>query len=142
EDEDEEAGRKRRVLVPLEYDDEDVTMGEASASATSDMNPEERVRQIKELIDSIPSSEQELWSWPVKWEEVDDTLLNEKLKPFISKKVLEILGTEEEEFVGFILDFVRRRQSPQTITEELEMTLDTEALVFVMKLWRALIFET
>lgn len=35
--------------------------------------------------------------------------------------MLEILGTEEEEFVGFILDFVRRRQSPDILTKELEM---------------------
>ncbi|KAI7876949.1 hypothetical protein K492DRAFT_172090 [Lichtheimia hyalospora FSU 10163] len=137
DDDDDEAGRKRRVLVPLEYDDDDVTYDDSS-----NVDPEERVRKIKELIDSIPSSEQELWAWPVKWDQVDEDLVNEKLKPFISKKVLEILGTEEEEFVGFILDFVRRRQSPDILTKELEMTLDTEALVFVMKLWRALIFET
>ncbi|KAI8146092.1 hypothetical protein BJV82DRAFT_600467 [Fennellomyces sp. T-0311] len=136
DEEDEAGGRKRRVLVPLDYGD-DVLLDDSSH-----MDPEERVKKIKELIESIPSSEQELWNWSVKWDQVDEDLLDEKLKPFISKKITEILGTEDEEFVGLILDFVRRQQTPDSLVKELEMTLDAEALVFVMKLWRALIFET
>ncbi|KAI9494060.1 hypothetical protein BDB00DRAFT_762607 [Zychaea mexicana] len=141
EDDEEGGGRKRRVLVPLDYGDEDVTMSEASTTTTS-MDPEERATKLKELIGSIPSSEQELWNWPVKWDQVDEALIEEKLKPFISKKITEIVGAEDDEFVGFILDFVRRQQTPDTLVKELEMTLDAEALVFVMKLWRALIFES
>lgn len=71
DDDDDEAGRKRRVLVPLEYDDDDVTL-----DGSSNVDPEERVRKIKELIDSIPSSEQELWAWPVKWDQVDEVRIN------------------------------------------------------------------
>ncbi|KAL1935790.1 hypothetical protein VTP01DRAFT_4930 [Rhizomucor pusillus] len=137
EDEDEESGgKKRRVLVPLDYGD-DVMLDESSH-----MDPEERVRLVKELIESIPSSEQELWQWSVKWDQLDDELVNTKLKPFVAKKVVELVGEEEEEFINFILDNVRRQQTPESLVKELEMTLDQEALVFVMKLWRALIFET
>lgn len=66
EDEDEEGGRKRRVLVPLDYG-EDLALDDSSH-----MDPEERLRRIKELIDSIPSSEQELWSWSVRWDQLDE----------------------------------------------------------------------
>ncbi|KAI7860045.1 hypothetical protein BDC45DRAFT_495533 [Circinella umbellata] len=147
EDDEDESARKRRVLVPLDYGDDEMMLdhnetSETSATTSSEMDPEERVKKVKELIDSIPSSEQELWNWNVKWDQVDEELLDEKLKPFISKKIVEIVGAEDDEFVGFILDFVRRQQTPNSLVQELEMTLDAEALVFVMKLWRALIFET
>lgn len=116
EDEDDEAGgKKRRVLVPLDYGD-DVMLDDSSH-----MDPEERVRLVKELIESIPSSEQELWRWPVKWDQLDDTLINKNLKPFVTKKVVELVGEEEEEFINFILDNVRRRQAPEALVKELEM---------------------
>ncbi|KAI9266749.1 hypothetical protein BDA99DRAFT_506588 [Phascolomyces articulosus] len=157
EDEDEHGGRKRRVLVPLDYsdvemaldsnntneDDEEGTSAEAMKAAGSpEIDQEERAKKVKELINSIPSSEQELWNWSVKWDQVDEELIDQKLKPFISKKIAEIVGAEDDEFVGFILDFVRQQRTPDSLVKELEMTLDAEALVFVMKLWRALIFET
>lgn len=116
EDEDDESGgKKRRVLVPLDYGD-DVMLDESSH-----MDPEERVRLVKELIESIPSSEQELWQWSVKWDQLDDELVNTKLKPFVTKKVVELVGEEEEEFINFILDNVRRQQTPESLVKELEM---------------------
>lgn len=66
DEDDEQSGRKRRVLVPLDYGD-DVALDDASH-----LDNEERVKLVKELIDSIPSSEQELWDWPVKYDQVDE----------------------------------------------------------------------
>ncbi|KAI7862951.1 hypothetical protein BDF14DRAFT_1734970 [Spinellus fusiger] len=136
EEEEEEGAKKKRVLVPLDYGD-DMTL-----EGASNLDPEERTQRVKELIGSIPSSEQELWNWSVKWNEVDDDLVSSKLQPFVSKKIIEIVGVQEDDLVNFILDFVRTKKSPTDLVTELEMTLDEEALVFVMKLWRALIFET
>ncbi|KAI8381593.1 uncharacterized protein BYT42DRAFT_567103 [Radiomyces spectabilis] len=137
DEDDEEGGKKRRVLVPLDYGDE-LTLDEAPH-----MDAEERTRRVKELIGSIPSSEQELWDWPVKWDELDEDLLANKLQPFISKKIEELIGVREEALIGFVLEFVRKHEEPpRALVTELEMTMDEEALVFVMKLWRALIFET
>ncbi|KAG0186161.1 hypothetical protein DFQ28_008246 [Apophysomyces sp. BC1034] len=129
EDDDEEgSGKKRRVLVPLDYGDD------LSLDDGSHLDREERVRRVKELIDSIPSSEQELWNWNVKWNELDE--------PFVAKKIVELVGVQEDELINFILDNVRRKIAPSDLVKELEITLDEEALVFAMKLWRALIFET
>ncbi|KAF7732272.1 hypothetical protein EC973_005167 [Apophysomyces ossiformis] len=136
DDEDEGSGKRRRVLVPLDYGDD------LALDDTSNMDREERVRRVKELIDSIPSSEQELWNWNVKWNELDEDLITSKLQPFVAKKIVELVGVEEDELISFILDNVRRKSPPSDLVKELEMTLDEEALVFVMKLWRALIFET
>ncbi|KAI7905850.1 uncharacterized protein BX663DRAFT_483534 [Cokeromyces recurvatus] len=134
DDEEEEAKKKRRVLVPLDYGDIEETKEELSA--------EKRAKRVKELIDSIPSSQHDLWAYTVKWDEVDEELINSKLHPFVSKKIVDLLGMEEEDLVNYVLQLVKDRKTPDELVSELEGALDEDALVFVMKLWRALIFET
>jgi len=63
------------------------------------------------------------------------------MKPWISKKLTEYLGSAEEDFVEFVLDSLRQKKDPKSIVQELEMVLDKEAETFVVKLWRMLIFE-
>ncbi|KAG2182597.1 hypothetical protein INT44_005576 [Umbelopsis vinacea] len=134
EDDDESAKRKKRVLVPLDY-------GELDHHDAAG-NPEERKRKVKQLIDSIPASQEGLWSWQIKWDELDNDTLEKKLRPFISKKIVELLGVQEDELTQFVLDFLKKRQPPNALAKELEMALDEEASMFVMKLWRMIIFET
>lgn len=69
-------------------------------------------------------------------------MIDTKLHPFISKKIVDLLGMEEDDLVKFVLQFIRERKGPDELVSELEGALDEDALVFVMKLWRALIFET
>ncbi|KAI9267867.1 hypothetical protein BY458DRAFT_437048 [Sporodiniella umbellata] len=137
EDDEEENRKKRRVLVPLDYSD----LEKRHYSDEEEMTNEERTAMVKKLIDSIPSSQNELWSYPVKWDELDEELIEQKLRPFVSKKIFELLGMEEEDLVNFVLQFIREKKGANELVTELEGALDEDALVFVMKLWRALIFE-
>ncbi|KAI8881728.1 hypothetical protein K501DRAFT_252596 [Backusella circina FSU 941] len=138
DDDDEDGNKKRRVLIPLDYSDIEMQQTEE----LPEISAEERAKRVKALIDSIPSSQQDLWSYQVKWDELDEELVESKLHPFVSKKIVEVVGMEEDDLVNFILDFIRKHKGPDALVTELEVTLDEEALVFVMKLWRALIFET
>lgn len=63
DEEEEEAKKKRRVLVPLDYGDI-----KPEEEEQEDLTEEERARRVKNLIDSIPSSQDELWKYSVKWE--------------------------------------------------------------------------
>ncbi|CAG8472344.1 10031_t:CDS:10 [Dentiscutata heterogama] len=123
---------KRRVLVPLEYsDDED-----------DEKRTEDRKRRIKDLVETIPTDKEGLWKWNVKWEELDENILNNKLQSFVSKKIVGYLGVQEDELVSFVMDHLRNHKSAEQLTKEMEMTLDEESELFVMKLWRMLIYET
>ncbi|KAG1380752.1 hypothetical protein G6F60_004353 [Rhizopus arrhizus] len=137
EEDEEENRKKRRVLVPLDYSD----IEKRHYSDEEEMTTEERTALVKKLIDSIPSSQNELWSYRVRWEELDENLIEQKLRPFVSKKIFELLGMEEEDLVNFVLKFIREKKGPDELVSELEGALEEDALVFVMKLWRALIFE-
>ncbi|KAI8997121.1 hypothetical protein BDB01DRAFT_769898 [Pilobolus umbonatus] len=141
EDEDEDGKKKRRVLVPLDYSDLQSMKTDHYEERIS-MSTEERARRVKELIDAIPSSQNELWEYAVKWDELDEHLIETKLHSFVSKKIVDLLGMEEDNLVNFVLNFIRERKGPNELVQELEGALDEDALVFVMKLWRALIFET
>ncbi|ORX54044.1 hypothetical protein DM01DRAFT_1390356 [Hesseltinella vesiculosa] len=134
DDDDEFGGKKRRALIPLDYSgvEEDVEM----------LDEGERQERIKALIAKIPSTDNELWAWPIKWDVLSDDLLQEKIVPLIDKKLTELLGMADDDLASFILKSVKSAMPPQELVQELEMTLDEDAQTFVKRLWRSLIFET
>ncbi len=106
------------------------------------MTKEERTLAMKDLIDRIPADKEGLWRWPIKWEYLTKSLLESKLKPFISKKVLEYLGAEESDLVDFVSRVIAGRSTAEAVVVELKTILDEDAEMFVMKLWRMLVYET
>ncbi|OAL38343.1 hypothetical protein AYO20_02402 [Fonsecaea nubica] len=131
EDEEEESkAGTRRTLIPIEYD----------ASTTAGMSEEERAQAARQLAADIPNDKDGLWTWDVKWEFVDESIIEERLKPFVEKKIVEYLGVQEQMLVDVVVDALRSRGKPQDLVGELEGALDEEAEVLVRKLWRMLIF--
>ncbi|EXJ91250.1 hypothetical protein A1O1_04360 [Capronia coronata CBS 617.96] len=131
EDEEDDAGAgARKPLVPIQYD----------ASMTSTMTEEERAQAARQLAADIPNDKDGLWNWDVKWEFVDESIIEERLKPFVEKKVVEYLGVQEQMLVDVVVNALRGRGKPQDLVGELEGALDEEAEVLVRKLWRMLIF--
>ncbi|CAJ0760720.1 3525_t:CDS:10, partial [Entrophospora sp. SA101] len=62
----------------------------------------ERRKKIKDLVETIPTDKEGLWKWNVKWEELDEAIIEKKLKPFVSKKIVEYFGVQEDELVDNI----------------------------------------
>ena len=97
---------------------------------------------LKRLASSIPTTRDELYSVPVDWEGFDDAVvIDSKLKPFINKKMVEYLGEEEPSLVEHILDKLKKHTAAAEIEQSLVQVLDEDAAVFVVKLWRMLLFE-
>ena len=63
------------------------------------------------------------------------------MNPWIQKKIAEYLGEEENTLVEYIVSNLRKHASATTMLELLTKILDDEAEMFVMKMWRMLIFE-
>ena len=71
------------------------------------------------------------------------TLLNAKIRPFISEKVYDAVGSSDLTLIRFILEQINNHVSPDHLVEEMTMFLDGEdAEVFVVVVWRLLILET
>ncbi|KAI9750234.1 MAG: hypothetical protein M4579_006553 [Chaenotheca gracillima] len=131
EDEEDASGSRKRTLVPIKFD---------SAAEAQGLTQEERDEAVRQLAQEIPSDKDGLWKWNVKWDLVDESVISEKLKPFVEKKIVEYLGVQEQMLVEVVEEHIKKRGSPSELVEQLEGALDEEAEALVKKLWRMMIF--
>lgn len=130
---DEELPRpKKRKLVPLDYTDKK----EEESKAV-----EEKKKNIRQLIERIPTVKDDLFSFELDWSVVDNHLMEKRIRPWINKKIIEYIGEPEPTLVDFICSKVLVGSSPQAILDDVQMVLDEEAEVFVVKMWRLLVYE-
>lgn len=141
QDDDDSMEPKKRKLVPLDYD-EDKTSAATSPSEKKAATAEEKRQKIKQLIDSIPTGKDELYDFTVDWDIVDQNLMDKRIKPWVTKKIIEYIGEEEPTLTEFICQKVVAKSTPQSIQNDVAMILDEEAEVFVVKMWRLLVYET
>ncbi|KAI2619903.1 hypothetical protein GGR54DRAFT_107690 [Hypoxylon sp. NC1633] len=131
EDEDEDV-TARRQLVPIQFEP-------AAAAAMSD---EERDQAVRALAQEIPNEKEGLWEWDVKWDYLDESVIREKLRPFVEKKLVEYLGVQEQLLIEVVEEHLRKHAKPAELVTELAEALDDEAEALVKKLWRMVIFFT
>ncbi|KAI0404651.1 hypothetical protein F4802DRAFT_226059 [Xylaria palmicola] len=131
EDEDEDA-TTRRQLVPIKFE----------PTAAAAMSDEERDQAVRALAQEIPNEKDGLWEWDVKWDYLDESVIREKLRPFVEKKLVEYLGVQEQLLIEVVEEHLRKHGKPEELVEELAEALDDEAEALVKKLWRMVIFFT
>ncbi|XP_023231414.1 RNA-binding protein 25-like [Centruroides sculpturatus] len=136
-DDDSSEQRKKRKLIPLD----DVQEESKTSSGSQQMSTEEKRKHIKNLIDKIPTDKEKLFAFNLDWSLVDKSLMERKIKPWINKKIVEYIGEEEPTLVEFICSKVLAGSAAQSILDDVSMVLDEEAEVFVVKMWRLLIYE-
>ncbi|CAH8384383.1 unnamed protein product [Eruca vesicaria subsp. sativa] len=100
-----------------------------------------KLMDAKQLIDTIPKTKEELFSYEINWAMYDKHQLHERMRPWISKKIMEFLGEEEATLVDFIVSNTQQHVKASQMLELLQSILDEEAEMFVLKMWRMLIFE-
>ncbi|EFY96300.1 RNA recognition motif (RRM) superfamily protein [Metarhizium robertsii] len=132
DDEDTEQSTKRQ-LIPIQME---------PISGAAAMTEEEISQAVRALAQEIPSERDGLWSWEVKWDYMDDSVIREKLRPFVEKKVVDYLGVQEEMLVEAVEEHLRKHGTAAALVEELEGALDEDAEDLVKKLWRMVIFFT
>lgn len=131
----EEARRKKRKLVKVTYTDEQMR--------AAGIDPEEeRRKRSREIINAIPTERDALFGHKMHWEAMDTMLIDSRLKPWVDRKITEFIGAPEPTLVDFICGKVAARTSPRDIVSEIVAVLDDEAEIFVMKMWRVVVYET
>ncbi|GFZ21258.1 splicing factor PWI domain-containing protein [Actinidia rufa] len=101
----------------------------------------QKLLDAKQLIDLIPKTKDELFSYEINWGIYDKNELHDRMRPWISKKITEFLGEEETTLVDYIVSSTREHVKASEMLERLTSILDDEAEMFVLKMWRMLIFE-
>lgn len=82
---------------------------------------EEKRRHIKSLIDKIPTQKEELFRYELDTEQIDNTLMDKKIRPWINKKIIEYIGEPEPTLVDFICSKVLAGSRPQGILDDVQM---------------------
>ncbi|XP_044492125.1 RNA-binding protein 25-like isoform X2 [Mangifera indica] len=100
-----------------------------------------KLLDAKQLIDMIPKTKEELFAYEINWAAYDEHKLHERMRPWISKKIREFLGEEETTLVDYIVSSTQEHVKASQMLELLQTILDEEAEMFVLKMWRMLIFE-
>ena len=89
----------------------------------------------------VPKDREELFAYPVDWVVIERcNIIKSKMRPWITKKIKEYLGEEEQTLINFITNKLGQHAGPLEFLSELKLVLEDEADVFVQKMWRILIF--
>lgn len=137
----------------------DTSCGATSADEhkSNNLSSTERKLLVKKIIDGIPTVKTDLFAYPIEWDMIDeveqiamDTLgidrlslqsfVDSRIKPWVDKKIVAYIGEEEPSLSKFICDQVLDHKTPDQILADIAMVLEEEADVFVMKMWRLLIY--
>ncbi|KAK5167164.1 uncharacterized protein LTR77_007894 [Saxophila tyrrhenica] len=109
-------------------------------ATAADMTEEEKAAARAEITKEIPISTDELFSFPMKYEYLTPAVIEQQVKPFVEKKVVEYLGVQEDLLVDAVVDGLKERKSAKDVVEVLEEALEEEAEVLVRKVWRLAAF--
>ena len=97
----------------------------------------------KKIMDMVPSDKDELFGFQIDWSVVSRyRVIEEKIQPWVVKKVVDFLGEEEPTLVSFIVGEFKARPTPEDLVKKLEGALGEEAIEFVVQGWKLLAFET
>jgi hypothetical protein len=132
-DDEEQDQTTKRQLVPIKFE---------PITDTKAMSEEDIQNAVRALAHEIPVDKEGLWSWDVKWDYLEESVIREKLRPFVEKKVVEYLGVQEQFLVDVVEEHLRKHQKPAELVETLSEALDEDAEDMVKKLWRMVIFFT
>lgn len=95
------------------------------------------------LAAKIPSDSASLFVTPIRWDLAEKhNLLEAKIRPWVTKKIVEYLEFEEPTMIQFICAHIKERKPPKELISQLKNVLDDEAEVFVITLWRMLLLES
>jgi len=141
QDDDDLGSSKRKRLPPLPPITSTSSAKESSDKTKKSANTEDKRKHIKNLIDKIPTDKAALFEYSIDWELVDNQLMEKRIRPWVNKKIAEYIGEPEPTLTDFICSKVLAGSSPRSVLDDVQMVLDEEAEVFVVKMWRLLIYE-
>lgn len=111
--EDEEAAdsdkTKKRTLIPINFD----------TSVRANLTAEEIQEAQQQLAREIPSDKEGLWNWKISWEHLSKKSIESDIKKWAEKKILDIMGLQEDLLVDAIVEHLKERGGPQALVENL-----------------------
>jgi hypothetical protein len=124
-----ESGARRTELKPLT----DTSTVPLSGEGLTD---EEKREAQRDLAAEMPTSTEAIFTYPIRWASLTPQIINNQLKSFIERKVVQYLGVQEELLVDTLLEGVKDRRNPRELVKELEPALEEDAESLVTIVWK------
>jgi hypothetical protein len=102
---------KKRTLIPINYD----------ASVRANLTAEEIAEAQQQLAREIPSDKEGLWNWKISWEHLPTKSIDTDIRRWAEKKILDIMGIQEDLLVDAIVDHLKAKGAPQDLINNLEL---------------------
>lgn len=114
---------------------------QTSSSAQHKGSTEEKRKQVEELISGIPTDKDQLFARNLDWSLLDESLMERRIRPWVTKKIAEYMGEKEVDLIDFVCTLLNNHTDGGSVLREVAIVLDDEAEKFVVHMWRLLIFE-
>ncbi|KAK5708716.1 hypothetical protein LTR17_020426 [Elasticomyces elasticus] len=105
-----------------------------------DLSDSERAAARQALAAEIPTTTAELFATPLNYTYLTTGIIENEIRPFVVKKVVEYLGVQEDLLVDTVVGGLRERKGGVELVGELEGALEDEAEVLVRRVWRLGVF--
>jgi RNA-binding protein 25 len=103
-------GSKKRTLIPINFD----------AAVRANLTQEEIADASRQLAKDIPLDKEGLWKWKISWDHLPSKYIENDIKEWAEKKILDTLGVTEDMLVDAIVGHLKARGSPEALVEELQ----------------------
>lgn len=131
-DDDEDDESRKKKLKPFE-----ITREERQQV----MSAEEKKELTKQIIKRIPLTKEELFVHRIEWDQLDRRWMDNRIRPWVAKKVNAFLGEDDQSLCDFICEQIGQQATPEKILKDVAVIIDEDAEQFVIKMWRLLIYE-
>ncbi|RKP21798.1 hypothetical protein ROZALSC1DRAFT_26822 [Rozella allomycis CSF55] len=134
---------KRLRLMPIEYSVDELMADGYSKSEAEKKVLENEKHRAQRLVQEIPVDKIDLFKYQISWDVLDKNLISLKVKPWLNKKINELFGSSNEQFESIIIKSLLNKENPDILIKEISNEIEfSNAELFVVRLWRFIIFET
>mgnify|MGYP003729577829 CR=1 FL=1 len=131
--------------VPEKSEPPNLSQSTSSKTTTVTQNKsstsEDKRKQVEELIGRIPTDKDQLFARQLDWSLLDESLMEKRIRPWVTKKIAEYMGEKEVDLIDFVCTLLNAHTDGSAMLREVAIVLDDEAEKFVVHMWRLLIFE-
>uniref|UniRef100_A0A1I7SYN1 RRM domain-containing protein n=1 Tax=Caenorhabditis tropicalis TaxID=1561998 RepID=A0A1I7SYN1_9PELO len=131
-DDEEDEIHKKKKLKPFEITREE---------RMQVMSADEKKELTRQIIKRIPTTKEELFVHKIEWDQIDQKWMDDRIRPWVAKKVSSFLGEEDKTLCDYICEQIGQKATPEQLLKDVAVIIDDDAEQFVIKMWRLLIYE-
>ncbi|KAK1054225.1 hypothetical protein LTR74_015973 [Friedmanniomyces endolithicus] len=115
-------------------------IADTTAYTAQDLSDTDRNAARQTLAAEIPTDTASLFATPLNYTYLTDRILEDEIRPFVAKKVVELLGVQEDMLVETVVQGLKGRKKAEELVRELEGALEEDSELLVRKVWRMGVF--